>query len=362
MLESLQSAIARLSAGQDLTSHQVEDCLSTFLTGQASADEMRDFLTRLHEKGESIAEVVGGARALRKHALPIALRQTPKVDTCGTGGDGSQTFNISTAAALVAAAAGIYVAKHGNRRITSQSGSADVLTELGVEISVSPEIAQTCLDQAGICFLYAPQFHPAMRYVQEVRKQLPFPTLFNLLGPLCNPAEVQHQVLGVGKPGTWDLLVGSLAELANDRCLAVRGLDGLGELSVLATNQVAVITPASADAQSGSIDSKGPPARIDMQIWDPAEFGLAGGVLADIQVPDPGSSAVLIKEVLAGAPGTARNMVVWNAAAAIWLATPGIGMAEAVGRAQSAIDSGAAERTLEALQRASRPETPPDLA
>lgn len=341
----LPSAIQQLQSGQDLTIEQMRACVEQLISGQQSLEDIQAFLTSLHAKGESISEVVGGALALRGQAVGLRFSQERLVDTCGTGGDGSQTFNISTAAAVVAAACGVKVAKHGNRKITSQSGSADVLVELGVEIACDGDTAQRCLDRAGVCFLFAPQFHPAMRHVSEARKSLPFPTIFNLLGPLANPAGVTHQVLGVGKAGAWDLLVGALAHLAKGTCMAVRGEDGLGELSVLAPTQVAIIDP--------SLGPEGGPAAVRNERWQAADYGLGGGRLADIQVPDPAASAQLIRRVLAGESGTARNTVVWNAAAAVWLVDPRRDLAAAVQRCQQAIDSGAAAATLERLAAAS---------
>jgi len=344
----LPSAIQQLQSGHDLTIEQMRACVEQLISGQESLADIQAFLTSLHAKGESISEVVGGALALRGQAVELQLSQARLVDTCGTGGDGSQTFNISTAAAVVAAACGVRIAKHGNRKITSQSGSADVLVELGVEIACEGAIAQRCLDQAGVCFLFAPQFHPAMRHVSEARKSLPFPTIFNLLGPLANPAGVTHQVLGVGKAGAWDLLVGALAHLATGTCLAVRGEDGLGELSVLAASQVAVVEP-----QLDSAGNLSGPATVRTERWHASDYGLGGGQLDDIQVPDPAASAQLIRRVLAGQPGTARNTVVWNAAAAVWLVDPRRDLSAAVQRCQQAIDSGAAASTLERLCAAS---------
>jgi anthranilate phosphoribosyltransferase len=300
---------------------------------------------------------------LRRQARPIEFSQSVLVDTCGTGGDGSGTFNISTAAAIVAAACGVCIAKHGNRKITSQSGSADVLVELGVEICSDPVVAQRCLDVAGVCFLFAPHFHPAMRHVAEARRALPFPTLFNLLGPLANPAGVRHQVLGVGKAGVWDLVVGALSELATGTCLVVRGQDGLGELSVLAPTQVAIIQPpvtptgteAATSLRTGTDHSLAGSGAglVRQEIWEASDFGLAGGDLGDIRVANPAESAAMIRRVLAGEDSTARRMVVWNAAAAVWLVDPARDLASAVQRCQAAIDSGAAARTLEQLRAAS---------
>jgi anthranilate phosphoribosyltransferase len=344
----LTDAIANLKLGRDLTAAEMENCVHQLISGATPREEIEAFLTQLHLKGESVSELVGGARALRKNAVAVRFTQPVLVDTCGTGGDGAGTFNISTAAAMVAAACEVKIAKHGNRKITSLTGSADVLVELGVEISCDAAIAQRCLDEAGVCFLFAPQFHPAMRHVSDARKALPFPTIFNMLGPLANPAGVTHQVLGVGKAGAWDLLVGALAQLATGTCLAVRGMDGQGELSVLSPSQVAVIEPMD----RGNVENV--LATVREQIWDAGDFGLGGGKLEDIQVTTPLESAALIQRILDGEPGTARNTVVWNAAATVWLAEPNRDLAGAVSRCQAAIDSGAAKQTLAILGRTSR--------
>jgi anthranilate phosphoribosyltransferase len=374
--DMLSDAMDRLTAGVDLTVSEMEACVTELISGSTAQGEIEAFLAALHHKGEVITELVGGAQALRRHAVPVRFSQTRLVDTCGTGGDGSGTFNISTAAAIVAAACGVFVAKHGNRKITSQSGSADVLVELGVEIACDPAVAQRCLDQAGVCFLFAPQFHPAMRNVSAARQALPFPTIFNLLGPLANPAGVTHQVLGVGKAGVWDLVVGALSELATGTSLAVRGQDGLGELSVLAPSQVAIIRPGTAtphrttgnlpippgtasdvplpgDQEVGSAVSPHRPD-VTQEIWDAADFGLGGGKLSEIQAATPAESAAIIHRVFAGEVSTARNMVVWNAAAAVWVGSPGLDLAAAVSRCQTAIDSGAAAATLAALRETSQ--------
>lgn len=328
----IDHALSLLQSGIDLDQATVKACVLELMSGEVAQADTETFLTGLHRKGETVDELVGAALALRQEMVPAVFHQSHLVDTCGTGGDGSRTFNISTSAAIVAAAAGAVVAKHGNRRITSQSGSADVLTELGVEISCDVATAQACLDQAGVCFLFAPQFHPAMKHVSAARKALPFPTIFNLLGPLANPASAPFQVLGVGKAEAWDLLVPALAQLQPRKALAVRGEDGLGELSVLAKNRVAII----ADGE------------FRQETWDPTDFGLHGGQLSQIQVETPAQSAALIREVFTGKPSTARNMVVWNAAAALWVALD-VPLSQAVERCQNAIDSGRASETLDRL-------------
>jgi anthranilate phosphoribosyltransferase len=198
----MQQIIARIQEGQSLTMDEMAAVVDAIMRGDVGEDRIAEFLLALRAKGETVEEIAGAARAMRRHMTPIRSRHTRLLDTCGTGGDGSQTFNISTAAALVTAACGVAVAKHGNRGMTSRSGSADVLAVLGVNIAADVETVQRCLDEVGICFCFAPQLHPSMRHVAEVRKRLNVPTIFNLLGPLCNPASAPFQLLGVGRPGT----------------------------------------------------------------------------------------------------------------------------------------------------------------
>ena len=209
----LNSYLGRLAAGEDLTLPEMTAVIDLVMQGQCAEGEIALLLTALRAKGETADEIAGAAMAMRKHMTRIRSSRLGLVDTCGTGGDGSGTFNISTAAALVAAAAGVPVAKHGNRSITSRSGSADVLASLGVNIEAPVATVERCLDELGICFCFAPQLHTAMKHVAPVRKKLGVPTIFNLLGPLCNPAGAPFQVLGVGKPELHERLAAVLARL-----------------------------------------------------------------------------------------------------------------------------------------------------
>ena len=228
----LEATLGRVSAGRDLTTVEMTDALETIMQGRCSESEIALLLTALSAKGETVDEVAGAAAVLRRHMTPIRTKQTGLIDTCGTGGDGSGTFNISTAAALVAAAAGAPVAKHGNRRVTSKTGSADVLATLGVNIDASVEQVEACLDQLGICFCFAPLMHRSMKHVASVRRKLGVPTIFNLLGPLCNPAGAPFQLVGVGKPRFRDLLAEALTKLGTERSLVVHGEDGLDEVTL----------------------------------------------------------------------------------------------------------------------------------
>jgi anthranilate phosphoribosyltransferase len=255
------------------------------------------------------------------------------VDTCGTGGDGSKTFNISTAAAIACAAAGVPVAKHGNRKVTSSTGSADVLAELGVNLEASPELVEKCLNELGICFLFAPYFHPAMRHVGAVRRELGRPTIFNRLGPLANPAGVKHQVLGVGDPELQDKMALALQQLGTRRSVVVRGHDGVDELSLSAPTRVLEVT---AD-------------KIQEHTWTPADFDLAQAERGTLFADDPASSAKCIRAVVSGEKGPKRDVVVLNAAAALWIAGHSTELASCARAVEEAIDHGQMQRILTTL-------------
>jgi len=326
----IRQAIEQVAAGQSLSMDQMAAVIGTVMEGSCGDDEVCCLLAALHEKGETVEEVAGAAAALRRHMTPIRSRHSVLIDTCGTGGDHSRTFNISTAAALVTAAAGVPVAKHGNRGITSKSGSADVLAALGVNIGAKLATVERCLDQLGICFCFAPLMHPSMKHVADARRKLTTPTIFNLLGPLCNPASAPFQLLGVGHPALRARLAAALCLLGTQRSAVVSGSDGLDEVTLNGATQVELVQ------------------RQTMQplTWTPDEFGLSATTLEPILVDGPLQSASLIREVLAGTRGVARDIVVTNSAAAMWVAGHAptlLAGAEAAGRA---IDSGAARRLL----------------
>ena len=234
----IESILGRLAAGENLSMDEMTATIEAVMQGQLNDGQIGILLTALRAKGETAQEVAGAAAALRRHMTAIRTTQTGVVDTCGTGGDRSGTFNISTAAAIVVAAAGVPVAKHGNRSITSKSGSADALAELGVNINASLERVEACLDQLGICFCFAPLMHPSMKRVAEVRKKLGMPTIFNLLGPLSNPAGAPFQVVGVGLPDLRPLLAEALQLLGSQRAIVVQGEDGLDEVTLAGPTRV----------------------------------------------------------------------------------------------------------------------------
>jgi anthranilate phosphoribosyltransferase len=307
--------------------------IGAIVSGQVAEGQIGLLLTLLHEKGETCDEVAGAALALRREMTPIRTRRSGVIDTCGTGGDGSRTFNISTAAAIVTAAAGVPVAKHGNRRITSCTGSADVLKELGVNIDASVACVERCLDELGLCFCFAPLLHQSMKHVAQVRRKLGFPTIFNLLGPLANPASARFQLLGVGKPHLRPLLADALARLGIERAIVVCGEDGLDEVTLSGTTHVS-------EVRSGEVREF---------TWTPADFDLPAAGLESMLVESPEQSAAMIGRILKGESGPPRDIVVLNAAAALWTAGKTDTPAAAAGLAATAIDTGAARELLTRL-------------
>ena len=340
-LRMFDALLGRVSGGEDLSQAEAAECIAAIMRGEVDDGRIGVLLTALHEKGETADEVAGAAAALRGCMTPIGTDRTDHLDTCGTGGDGSGTFNISTAAALVAAAAGAPVAKHGNRSITSRTGSADALAALGVNIEADVATVERCLSTLGICFCFAPLHHPAMRRVSQVRKQLGFPTIFNLLGPLSNPAAAPYQLLGVGKPALRPLLAGALARLDIRRALVVSGADGLDEFTLAAPTHVSIV--------AGD--------RVEEATWTPEDFGLARVPdLTALQVDGPPQSAAMIQSVLRGDAGPARDIVVLNAAAGLIAAQRETNPQSAAAAAADALDSGAAHKLLERLAAVSHGE------
>ena len=326
----LTETIEQIESGTSLTQDEMAGTIDLIMQGVCAEDDIRAFLLALVRKGETVAEIAGAAAAMRKHMTILESSRDDLVDTCGTGGDGSGTFNISTAAALVAAGSGIAVAKHGNRSITSKTGSADVLSELGVNIEASVDVMQQSLEEAGICFCFAPLFHPAMRHVGPVRRSIEVPTIFNLLGPLCNPARAPYQLLGVGKPALRSRLSAALALLETKRAFVVCGEDGLDEITLEGTTLVTEVIGATTQELE----------------WCPADFGTTSQSLASMNVQNPTESAACIMKILHGEQGASRDIVIINAAAAISLARPHLSLLECANQAAEAIDSKAALKSL----------------
>ncbi|MCA9186480.1 MAG: anthranilate phosphoribosyltransferase [Pirellulaceae bacterium] len=329
----MKEILGKASGGIDLSMEEMSDVIGQMMQGKCSEEEIGLLLTALHTKGETVAEIAGAAQAMRDHMTPIRSHRLELVDTCGTGGDGSSTFNISTAAAIVAAAAGASVAKHGNRRVTSRTGSADVLATLGVNVDANVKQVERCLDELGLCFCFAPLMHPSMRNVAKVRKQLGFPTIFNLLGPLCNPARAPYQVLGVGKGPLRSKLAAALQLLGTQGALIVHGRDGMDEVSLEDVTEVSHC--------DGTTIHEFP--------WEPADFGLPRATKQTMLVDGPEASAAMIRDILRGRPGPPRDITVLNAAAALYVVGVEPSAASCARRAEEAVDSGAAMRLLEQL-------------
>lgn len=333
---------------------EAREVMAEVLGGKCTDAQIAALLIALRMKGETVEEIVGFAEAIREAAAPLpiqpnsssgaiavtgtgrdALAEESLVDTSGTGGDASGTFNISTATALVTAGAGVRVAKHGNRSISSKCGSADVVEALGINIQLSPERAAACLREVGICFLYAPNLHPAMKQVQGVRRELRMRTMFNLLGPLTNPARASGQVVGVYSLDLVEKLAEALSMLGLHRALVVHGLDGLDEITITGPTRIA-------EAREGSVRS---------YEVEPEEFGMARARLQDIAGGDAAENAGIIHAIVSGEKSPRRDVVLLNAAAALVAAGKGNHIAEALPLAVKSIDSGAAAEKLTALAR-----------
>lgn len=328
----IQQATEQLIAGQGLARSQAGAVMDEIMGGEVTPAQVAGFLVALRMKGETVEEIVGLVESMRAHATVVALDGLV-VDTCGTGGDRQGTFNISTAAALVVAGAGGRVAKHGNRAASSRCGSADVLEALGVEIALGPEAVRRCVDEVGFAFLFAPNFHPAMRHVAAPRHELGIRTIFNVLGPLASPARVRRQSVGVGDPGLAPKMAEVLQRLGHQRALVFHGDDGLDELT---TTGASVVYDVTADG-------------VRRYRLDPQDLGIGRSRLEDLIGGDPQHNARLVADVLAGHGGPHRDIVALNAAAALIALGRSPDWKPALQAAYDAIDSGAAARCLERL-------------
>lgn len=335
----MADALRVVAGGGDLSLEEAEGAVGALLSGEGSEALCAAFLTALRMKGESADELAGAVRAVRAGVVDAGLRRpaTSLLDTCGTGGDGAHTVNVSTAAAVVVAACGVAVAKHGNRSASGNSGSAEVLAELGINIDADVDVLNRCLEELGITFLYAPKFHPGLRAIAGVRKQLPYRTLFNLVGPLANPARPDFQLVGVAGKGRGDLVAGALARLGTKRAAVVTGADGLDEVSLAGATRVLVV-------EGGAI--------VERE-WVAADFGLGPAPLAELRVSGPSDSAARICHLFAGEPGAVRETVLANAAAALWVAGER-DLRDGAARAAEAVDSGRAGRLLEKWREVSQ--------
>jgi anthranilate phosphoribosyltransferase len=327
-------AIRQLVDGENLSSDQAEAAMTEIMEGNALPSQIGAFLTALRMKGESVEEITALAGVMRRKVRPVSPgRHSELLDTCGTGGDSSGSFNISTAAALVAAGAGVAVAKHGNRSVSSLCGSADVLRELGVNIEAAPEVVELCLDSAGICFIFAPMFHPAMKHAIGPRREMGIRTVFNVLGPLTNPAGARSQLLGVFAQSLTVTLAGVLADLGSRKAYVVHGHGGLDEISLAGPTSLS-------ELNDGKVTSR---------VIRPEEFGIEPRPTEAIAGGDAAVNAKIIREVLSGRPGACRDAVMLNAGAAISAFHQQMDIGRGIELAAEAIDSGRAGNKLEAL-------------
>lgn len=329
----MQTAIRAVTERRDLSAAEMRSVMRLIMTGQATPAQIGGFLVGLRMKGETVEEIAAAAEVMRELATRVGVSGPYLVDTCGTGGDGVHTFNISTAAAFVVAAAGGKVAKHGNRSVSSRSGSADVLEAAGVSLELSPEQVAQCVNEVGVGFLFAPKFHAAMKHAIGPRREMGVRTIFNLLGPLTNPAGAPNQVIGVFAHEWVEPLARVLERLGSEHVLVVHAEDGLDEISIGAPTRVAEL--------------KG--GRVTTYTVEPEQFGIARTSVAALAVDSVSASLSLIESALANEPGPARDIVALNAGAAVYVAGLARDLREGVDKALAAIESGAARDKLNAL-------------
>jgi anthranilate phosphoribosyltransferase len=334
----IKDAIGNIVSRIDLTDAQMQAVMGQIMTGGATPTQIGGFLAGLRAKGESVAEISAAARVMRSLALPVKVSSEHLVDTCGTGGDGKSIFNVSTAAAFVVAAAGGRVAKHGNRSMSSKSGSADLLEAMGVNLELPAARVAECIDRIGIGFMFAPAHHPATRYAAAPRRELGTRTLFNLLGPLTNPAAAPNQLLGVFADRWVEPMAEVLQSLGSEHVLVVHSEDGLDEISIAAPTRVAELKDG----------------KITTYTLAPEDFGVQRRPLDALAVKSPQESLGLIHEAFTGKPGLALDMLVLNAGAALYAARVSDTLAAGVTRARETIAAGAAERKLKEFVEATR--------
>lgn len=329
----MKEFIAQLKKGQALSPEAMDMIMRAIMTGGAPQEDIAEFLLALQAKGPTVDEITGAARLLQQFAQRVKTRHAVVLDTCGTGGDKKHTFNISTISAIVVAAAGVIVAKHGNRSVSSRCGSADLLEALGVNITLEQECLERCLDEVGIAFLFAQKLHPAMKNVAPVRKALGVETLFNILGPLINPAQATHQLMGVYSRDLVAPIAGVLKNLGLKKALVVHGSDGLDEVTT--TGKTFVCEWNGQDIISYDIN--------------PEDVGIPLARESDLKGGDRAQNAVIAREIFAGTKGAKRDIVVLNAGCAIYAAEQARSIADGIQRAIEVIDTGEAQRKLEAL-------------
>jgi anthranilate phosphoribosyltransferase len=343
----LTSAIDALASRKDLSEPQAAEVLGEIMRGEASETQIAGFLIALRTKGETVDELAGLARTMRELATHVPTTRVDLLDTAGTGG-GRRTFNVSTTAALIAAGAGCAVAKHGNRSATGPSGSADLLEALGARIDLDPDGVAACIEEAGFGFMFAPAHHQATRYVIPVRRELAVRTIFNLLGPLTNPAGARRQLIGVSDPGFLDTIAGALARLGSDRALVVSSEDGLDEVSISAATHVVEVNGQD----------------IRRYTLTPEELGIVSTPASDpaLEGGTPAENAAVARAIIAGEQGPHADLALVNAGAAIYAAGAVHTLGEGVQSARAAIADGAAARVLEDYVRASQRDAPVEAA
>jgi anthranilate phosphoribosyltransferase len=332
--------LEKLMRHEDLTEDEAAGAMREVMDGRASPASLGALLSALVMKGERPAEVVGFARTMREHAVKLSQPAGDVFDTCGTGGDRAGTFNISSAAALVVAACGVKVAKHGNRSVSSRCGSADVFEQLGVNVAAPAPVVERSLHEASIGFFFAPTFHPSMRHAAQTRRELGIRTAFNLLGPLTNPAGARRQIVGVPRPELADLVARALLMLGSERAWVVHGVDGIDEISTTGYTKVL-------ECRDGSVNSF---------YVHPAEFGIPKASPVELQGGDAAQNAAIVRDIIDGKKSSARNVVLVNAGAALFVAGSAGSVREGIALAASAIDEGAAMATLEKMVRSSQEE------
>lgn len=329
----LQPIFQKVVAGQNLSEQEAEYMMDSIMGGEMPSSLVGGFLTALSMKGETVEEITGCARAMRGRAASV-VTQGPVVDTCGTGGDKKHTFNISTAAAFVSAGAGLFVAKHGNRSVSSKCGSADVLEALGVNINLNGKAVEQCLSEVGLGFLFAPVFHTAMKNVVGPRRELGIRTIFNILGPLTNPAGAENQLLGVFEPELTTTLAGVLSKLGSKKALVVHGMDGLDEVSICSSTKVTELKDG----------------KLNTYFICPEDFGMRTAHMEEIVGGDAEENAKIIMAILQGEQGAKRDIVLLNAAAALSVGGLADNIAAGVAMAADSIDSGKALVKLSGLK------------
>ena len=330
---TVQPLVEKLTRHEDLTADEAAGAMTEIMEGRATPSEIAALLVGLAMKGERPSEIVGLARAMRAHAVPVSRRFEDLFDNCGTGGDRSGTFNISSCAAIVVAACGVRVAKHGNRSASSKAGGADVYEVLGIRVTAPPAIVERCLADVGMAFFFAPTFHPSMRHAAAVRKELGVRTAFNLLGPLTNPAGATRQIVGVPKPELTELIARSLLLLGAKRAWVVHGADGIDEITTTGYTKVS-------ECRDGAVNTF---------YLHPADVGLPKAAAGALVGGDAQHNARIIEHVLGGERGTARDVVLLNAGAALFVAGAATSVEEGIAVAARAIDRGDARRTLDRL-------------